>query len=787
MRKNNSRRQKKKSSVVTYSLIGLLVLFFSILSMFQFGLLGILLHNMISFLVGKETIIIELFMLFYGLLLFTSGKKFIWKNKKKLTGLILFLLGILIFMTTWSIKKLPLYYEATSPIHIVWENINWIQKNNIIIWGGIVGAFAYQILTFLLGRIGTYFISLVMIIVSIFLFFEIKWEYVQHIILKYTKLFWTRLKFKLDYHKGMKPKKKIGIPFFKELWSKLFDEQDHIVYEDKERHQDKSHTQDHDILDISDKRDDMLEEVEEIDRPKINFYADKESITHAGAINFDDNDSNAMNISRGTLDKYTDHQDYQLPSIELLHQVPETDQSEDYAMIENNIHRLEETFQSFGVQAKVVGARLGPSVTQYEVQPEVGVKVSRIVNLADDLALSLAAKDIRIEAPIPGKSYVGIEVPNQHTHLVSFRDMMESSQAYASLLSVPLGRDINGEVIFADLTKMPHLLIAGSTGSGKSVCINTIITGILMKARPDEVKLMMIDPKMVELNVYNGIPHLLMPVVTNPKQASRALFKVVEEMERRYELFAKNGMRNISGYNEWAAAQDNVASLPFIVVIVDELADLMMVASREVEEAITRLAQMARAAGIHMILATQRPSVDVITGIIKANIPSRIAFAVSSGVDSRTILDTVGAEKLLGKGDMLFLPIGENKPIRVQGAFLSDQEVENVVNYVQRQQEAEYSEELLNLSEEVLESESNQSLEDPVDELYPEAVRLVIDMDTASISLLQRRLRIGYNRAARLIDLMEEQNIVGPSEGSKPRKVLCKDPTEVLEQHSKSK
>ncbi|MEG0553070.1 MAG: DNA translocase FtsK, partial [Carnobacterium sp.] len=463
--------------------------------------------------------------------------------------------------------------------------------------------------------------------------------------------------------------------------------------------------------------------------------------------------------------------DYQLPPSSLLNEIEETDQTNEYALIQRNVKKLEETFKSFGVDAKVTKANLGPAVTKYEIQPAVGVKVSRIVSLSDDIALALAAKDIRMEAPIPGKPFIGIEVPNNEVSLVSFRNVIEGQvKNNEKLLEVPLGRDISGNVAMADLTKMPHLLVAGSTGSGKSVCINGIITSLLMKAKPNEVKLMMIDPKMVELNVYNGIPHLLTPVVTNPKKAAQALQKVVMEMEQRYELFAASGQRNITGYNQFILEKnlengEGNPTLPFIVVVVDELADLMMVASNEVEDAIIRLAQMARAAGIHMILATQRPSVDVITGIIKANVPSRIAFAVSSGTDSRTIIDSSGAEKLLGRGDMLYLPMGENKPVRVQGAYISDNEVERVVEYVTQQQGANYVEEMMPVDEpETITGEVQ-------DDIYDDAVQMIIEMQTASISLLQRRFRIGYNRAARLIDEMEMRGIVGPSEGSKPRKV----------------
>lgn len=473
-----------------------------------------------------------------------------------------------------------------------------------------------------------------------------------------------------------------------------------------------------------------------------------------------------------------ENEDYQLPPISLLKRPKKTDQSKEYRLIHENAAKLERTFQSFGVKAKVTQVHLGPAVTKYEVHPDIGVKVSKIVSLSDDLALALAAKDIRMEAPIPGKSAIGIEVPNSEIAMVSLREVLESknNDKPDSKLLIGLGRDITGEAVLAELNKMPHLLIAGATGSGKSVCINGIITSLLMRAKPHEVKLMMIDPKMVELNVYNGIPHLLAPVVTNAKKASQALKKVVGEMERRYELFSHSGTRNIEGYNEHirrhnSETGDKQPLLPYIVVIVDELADLMMVASSDVEDSITRLAQMARAAGIHLIIATQRPSVDVITGVIKANIPSRIAFAVSSQTDSRTILDMGGAEKLLGRGDMLFLPVGASKPIRVQGAFLSDEEVEEVVNFVTSQQKAQYQEDMI--PDDVPETTSEVE-----DELYDEAVQLVAEMQTASVSMLQRRFRIGYTRAARLIDEMEARGVVGPYEGSKPRAVLIPKPSE---------
>lgn len=469
---------------------------------------------------------------------------------------------------------------------------------------------------------------------------------------------------------------------------------------------------------------------------------------------------------------------YKLPPFRLLSKPNNGGKSGDQKDYMQTARKLEATLESFGVRAKVLEVVRGPSVTRYEIQPDIGVKVSRIVSLTDDIALALAAKDIRMEAPIPGKSAIGIEVPNNEVSIVTMREVMETPyfQDAQSKLSIAFGRDISGQTIVGNLARMPHLLVAGATGSGKSVCINGIITSILYKAKPDEVKFLMVDPKMVELNVYNGIPHLLAPVVTDPKRASLALKKIVVEMEKRYELFSKSSTRNIEGYN--TLMKDNPSAvLPYIVVIVDELADLMMVAAHDVEEAITRLAQMARAAGIHLIIATQRPSVDVITGVIKANIPSRIAFGVSSQVDSRTILDMAGAEKLLGRGDMLFMPMGSSKPVRVQGAFMSDQEVENIVGFVRDQGQAEYDESLVPEID-----ESGAADDEVLDELYDQAVTIILEAKQASVSLLQRRMRVGYTRAARLIDSMEARGVIGPYEGSKPREVLMS-----MEQYQQSR
>ncbi|UXR70419.1 DNA translocase FtsK [Staphylococcus sp. IVB6246] len=465
-----------------------------------------------------------------------------------------------------------------------------------------------------------------------------------------------------------------------------------------------------------------------------------------------------------------ENQAYKLPPISLLN-APTKQQSVAKSEVQRKGRLLETTLKNFGVNAKVTQIRIGPAVTQYEIQPAQGVKVSRIVNLHSDLALALAAKDIRIEAPIPGKSAVGIEVPNDHISLVTLKEVLDEKFPAKNKLEVALGRDISGEPITAELDKMPHLLVAGSTGSGKSVCINGMITSILLNAKPHEVKLMMIDPKMVELNVYNGIPHLLTPVVTNPHKAAQALEKVVGEMERRYDLFQHSGTRNIKGYNAFIERQNKELGekhplLPYIVVIVDELADLMMVAGKDVETAITRITQMARAAGIHLIIATQRPSVDVITGLIKNNIPSRIAFAVSSQTDSRTIIDSGGAEKLLGKGDMLFIKNGGSTRTRVQGAFLSDEEVQKVVDYVVAQQRANYVKEM------TPDSQVDASAAESDDPLYNDAYLFVIEQQKASTSLLQRQFRIGYNRASRIMDDLERNQVIGPQKGSKPRQIL---------------
>lgn len=468
-------------------------------------------------------------------------------------------------------------------------------------------------------------------------------------------------------------------------------------------------------------------------------------------------------------EKIIEKQDYQFPPFDLLQKKKVMQSNESKSEMLQNAKKLEATLKSFGVDAKVVQINKGPTVTRYEVSPNQGVKVSKIVNLADDIALNLAASGIRMEAPIPGKAAVGIEVPNKEIQSVALRSVLESEtfQNFDSKLAFALGEDITGQPVVTDIAKMPHLLIAGATGSGKSVCINTLIASILYKATPEEVKLLLVDPKVVELSVYNGIPHLLIPVVTDPKKAAAALNWAVREMLARYQDFAENSVRDIKGYNAMKQEKGENNLMPQIVIIIDELADLMMAAPGEVEDSICRLAQMARAAGMHLIIATQRPSVDVITGVIKANIPSRLAFAVSSGIDSRTILDMTGAEKLLGKGDMLFYPQGTSKPVRIQGAFLSDKEVESIVHFIKKDGVTGYDNEMIDkiTSTEKVEIEST-------DEFFDSAVEFVIQKQKASTSMLQRQFHIGYNRAARLMESLEKNGIVGQEEGSKPRKIL---------------
>ena len=495
------------------------------------------------------------------------------------------------------------------------------------------------------------------------------------------------------------------------------------------------------------------------------------------------NDLNHVNIEEtNEVEEPTNIGDYKLPPISLLNVPKKVNTKANEENITTNIKLLEQVLTDFDIHGKVVAAHVGPTVTQYELELKSGTKVNKILSLNKEIALALAAKDVRIQAPIPGKNTIGIDIPNKVTTPVSLREVLAAvpkDKEDSKLLAV-LGKDIMGNPRWMEVNKTPHLLIAGATGSGKSVCVNSIITSILMRAKPDEVKLVMVDPKKVELSMYNGAPHLLAPVVNDPKKASIVLKKIVEEMEHRYDLLSDSGTKNIEGYNKLMqkkidSGDTTAKKIPYIVVLIDELADLMLVAAKEVEDSIMRITQMARAAGIHLIVATQRPSTDVITGVVKANIPSRISFAVSSSIDSRTILDMTGAEKLIGKGDMLFLPMGEGTPTRIQGSFVSEEEVQKVVDYTIKQQKAKYDETFTNITDKPVGASSFDEKDDKYDDpLYNERVDFVIKSGKTSASLLQRRFRLGYNRAARMIDLLEERGIVGPPNGSKPREVLVK-------------
>ena len=743
-------RQKAIKRMIATFVLALILLFAAI----KLGAFGVTIYNMIRLLVGSLAYLAILAS--FGYLFFF---KWLHKHEGTVSGFISLFLGLELIFQAYFVSVLKLEGAAvlSTTLGRVLTDLTAFKVSSFA-GGGLLGSLLYAPISFLFSNIGSYFFGLLLILLGGLLMSP--WS-IYDISEKAMAAFqnWRE-----------KQEEKRQLRFLEQEEKAAQAAMQAIEVEQEEAEVDPETGEildDEDLSDTAVNFDDAdYEEVGEYDPHEPLDFGREEEMEEADA----DVDVEVDFTAKESLD-------YKLPTINLFAPDKPKNQSKEKRIVRDNIKILEETFASFGIKAAVERAEIGPSVTKYEVKPAVGVRVNRISNLADDLALALAAKDVRIEAPIPGKSLVGIEVPNSEVATVTFRELWEQSKTDANkLLEIPLGKAVNGSVRSFDLAKMPHLLVAGSTGSGKSVAVNGIIASILMKARPDEVKFMMVDPKMVELSVYNDIPHLLIPVVTNPRKASRALQKVVDEMENRYELFSKVGARNIAGYNA-KVAEYNAQSeykqvpLPLIVVIVDELADLMMVASKEVEDAIIRLGQKARAAGIHMILATQRPSVDVISGLIKANVPSRIAFAVSSGTDSRTILDENGAEKLLGRGDMLFKPIDENHPVRLQGSFISDEDVERIVAFVKNQAEADYDDSFDpgEVSESDMESGGGDDGGDP---LFEEAKALVIETQKASASMIQRRLSVGFNRATRLMEELEAAGVIGPAEGTKPRKVL---------------
>ena len=741
-KKKRNRRKNNRKSNLYFELIGLAFILFAIFSsgipMISNGVIPHVLVTLLQWLFGFWYIVISGFIFFIGIYLLIKRK---WPNFKSIRWIGFYLLFASILLFT-HVQTFETIVQATTQniFGLTWDYYEAYQNGEVdysAIGAGMTGAILFVSSFYLLSGVGSKVVATFAIVFGMIMLTEksiidvIK-GFFSNVQARFTKMREKRAERKEAAEKAKEEELEI------EKTYEVTDSEPNPVIEDfQSAEPEKAEPEPMEI-----ETNEWTENVEELPEEGEEVMALTE----------------------------VENESYRLPSLQLLASPVSHSQQQEKSQIQSTVRKLEQTFQSFGVKARVSKVHVGPAVTKYEVNPDIGVKVSKIVNLHDDLALALAARDIRIEAPIPGKSAIGIEVPNSEVAQVSLREVMQPQMKPESKLLFGLGRDIAGESIASELNKMPHLLIAGATGSGKSVCVNGIITSILLRAKPHEVKMMMIDPKKVELNVYNGIPHLLAPVVTDPKKASKALKKIVSEMERRYDLFSDTATRNIEGYNEHVdkvneEEGENHPHLPYIVVLIDELADLMMVASNEVEDAITRLAQMARAAGIHLIIATQRPSVDVITGVIKANIPSRIAFSVSSATDSRTILDGNGAEKLLGKGDMLFLPVGASKPTRIQGAFLSDEEVERVVDHCITQQKAQYQEEMIP-------EETSKDMEEVDDDLYADAVQLIIEMKSASVSMLQRKFRVGYTRAARLIDAMEERGIVGPYEGSKPRKVL---------------
>lgn len=728
-----------------------------IFAAFKLGAAGITLYNLIRLLVGSLA-----YLAIFGLLIYLFFFKWIRKQEGLLSGFFTIFAGLLLIFEAYLVWKYGLDKSVLkgTMAQVVTDLTGF--RTTSFAGGGLIGVALYIPTAFLFSNIGTYFIGSILILVGSLLVSP--WS-VYDIAEFFSRGF-------AKWWEGHERRKEERFVKQEEKARQKAEKEARLEQEETEKA----------LLDLPPvdmETGEILTEEAVQNLPPIpeEKWVEPEIILPQAELKFpeqeDDSDDEDVQVDFSAKEAL----EYKLPSLQLFAPDKPKDQSKEKKIVRENIKILEATFASFGIKVTVERAEIGPSVTKYEVKPAVGVRVNRISNLSDDLALALAAKDVRIEAPIPGKSLIGIEVPNSDIATVSFRELWEQSQTKAeNFLEIPLGKAVNGTARAFDLSKMPHLLVAGSTGSGKSVAVNGIIASILMKARPDQVKFMMVDPKMVELSVYNDIPHLLIPVVTNPRKASKALQKVVDEMENRYELFAKVGVRNIAGFNAKVEEFNSQSEykqipLPFIVVIVDELADLMMVASKEVEDAIIRLGQKARAAGIHMILATQRPSVDVISGLIKANVPSRVAFAVSSGTDSRTILDENGAEKLLGRGDMLFKPIDENHPVRLQGSFISDDDVERIVNFIKTQADADYDESFD--PGEVSENEGEFSDGDAGgDPLFEEAKSLVIETQKASASMIQRRLSVGFNRATRLMEELEIAGVIGPAEGTKPRKVL---------------
>ena len=750
MAKKKRKKQTKKSFEYKYELIGLVFLVLSVLGIGKLGVAGELVASFSLFLVGSiYMILLAVFFIVGGYLLIKRE----WPDffSTKLIGLYILTIGFLVIMHQDFVLEhdgnMMLIFKTTMDQLVA--SFNGVMNTGVLenwysVGGGIIGCIFAIIFDKLFSYAGMQIVSWVFVVVGFCLFTG------------FSIVDFVRDKVSSQKEKFAQAKEKKALRGEKEEKKAV-------------------------IISNGEEEEDSVEKDKHI---KITSIEDLKKVPVKEEMVSDNDNSTTNNNTEKTV---TNHE-YLLPPISLLDQPKKKQKETDEASIEKNIEILERVLKDFKIVGKVVEVHIGPTVAQYELEIASGTRVNKITSINREIALALAKKDVRIEAPIPGKNTVGIEFANDVATPVSFYEIISSKQMMNAMdkkLMVPLGKSIMGDIGVCEINKMPHMLIAGTTGSGKSVCVNGIICSILMRARPDEVKLVMVDPKVVELSVYNGVPHLMCPVVSDPKKAAVALAKMVAEMERRYETFSETKTKNIESYNayidkwneEHKADGATKAKLPYIVVIIDELADLMMVAAKEVEDSILRITQKARAAGIHLIVATQRPSTDVITGLIKANIPSRISFAVGSGIDSRTILDQTGAEKLLGKGDMLFLPIGVNSPTRIQGSFITDDEIKRIIDFTVEQQKAQYDEALMNLeaTDHNVSNLSGQEFGDAAndeDPLYNDIVQFVIENQKASASLLQRRFKLGYNRAARLIDLLEERGIIGPTNGSKPREVL---------------
>lgn len=740
-KKSPNRTKAKKTREFTFDLkkFSIIMMFIQII-LFVFilssntGIMGDFLSDYFSKIFGKLALLVPV-IIFFSFLFVAKGS--FRRNISR------FILVYLIFLLTLAILS-----RSTIRNDLEWTiQYAMVQKADA---GGAVGGILCYFLVNLIGNVGLYILyglSIVFLIVDLSPFTYI--EFLNQIKEMIQTLFSKTAEFARQKSKTIKERKASREKIDKEINQEEIKTYDPLPVEDDK---------------IKSKE---VKEETKVKRKPLKTY-DLDSLGDAKVNNYKSRQVEFADLNENFRREFGN---YTYPAIDLLED-RNSDGGVDDGEIRQRAVAIEETLDSFGIDGKVVQIDVGPTVTCYELKPQRGVKVSKIVNLADDLALSLATSGIRILAPIPGKSHVGIEVPNDKKEVVGLKEILASEKYVKSKYKIPfaMGKSISGDVEVSAIEKMPHLLVSGATGSGKSVCINTIIMSILYKHSPNDVKLLLVDPKVVELSIYNGIPHLIMPVITDPKKASSSLFWAISEMEKRYKLFEKHHVRDIVGYKKAQESDDSMENLPYIVIIIDELADLMMTVGAEVEDYITRLAQKSRACGIHLIIATQRPTVDVITGTIKANIPSRISFAVTSQIDSRTILDAQGAEKLLGKGDMLYQSSDSMKPTRIQGAFVSDDEVMNVVQSIKEGNESDYDQEAIEKVEEVSVKESNPS--DDEDELIDEAIKIIINENTASVSMLQRKLKVGYARAGRIIDQLEQRGVVGGYEGSKPRKVL---------------